>query len=214
MRSTSLMLAAAMAIGATAASAASMSTVNINFTSSLATFTGNTSFAAFDSDIGTLLSATFDVDAVFGTSGDAVNTSPDPVDGSVTQVGFMSISGPLALTGIQGATGTQNFTVPGNDSVPYNVETSFSLSGAFSNLNDVQAPGGGPVLVGVTYQTAATPGGDFGSGTLSFNPSATITGTVTYEFERDTPEIPVPAALPLLATAIGGFGLMRRYRKS
>lgn len=41
-----------------------------------------------------------------------------------------------------------------------------------------------------------------------------VTATVTYTYSTPTSDVPVPAALPLLATAFGALGLMRLRRKA
>ncbi|MEM1314627.1 MAG: hypothetical protein AAGI51_08745 [Pseudomonadota bacterium] len=105
---------------------------------------------------------------------------------------------PLCDSYAQDVLGVFNFSVPVDSAFfaawqpgPVNI----LVDGSSNFVGNIQAPDG----------TAL--------GLRDSNFSLTAEVVYTYRYETDAPEIPLPAALPLLATAMGGLGFMTWRRK-
>ena len=251
MRSTSLMLAAAMAMGATAASAATV-TDTVTYNSGTTPATGSISGVPLNFSAETIsipewnpalfdptavlvgISLTFDFDWTgayeysvgtgWGGTGTINSTRGDGayVDVSYTVTGPAGTFGQLDTNGSAagGVLGTINIPpspipdqiggLSGNDSAGSSINTANPVWGIVSPI--FIGAGSENFSVGALGLTATSKSPGILDG-ISAAGNMTASVTYTYQFERDTPEIPVPAALPLLATAIGALGAARKFRK-
>lgn len=236
MRSTSLMLAAAMALGATAASAAT--TTNVFATTGLVATELDSSLGSpltvpkFNPALGTLIQVDWIVALTVSSEITITNNASTSQSGDAgTQVEFtlsdmVPFAWDLALQdGLVSdgtlidlvTTDTGDFTLAPSESRTFNLSQTDTFSGSvpggfLGTLADWTAPGS----AGFEYLTDTNLLVGFGGGQVGATQStdARINLSVTYTYEpTDTPPIPVPAALPLLATAIGALGVARKFRK-
>jgi hypothetical protein len=211
-----LVTAAALAIGAGAASASTVDqTLSFNDTTSV-----NLTFNPFDTGLGTLTAASI---VIRGTAtlpaGSLTVVTEDYL--SQNQSFFYvdaSVFTAFDITGaiIFGPEGRCTTPLPGQTCTAQYAAASapFTLSSSFSNLDDFI--GTNPVIgLEVPTRLDLTVGQEIGGPTSFWAASGTATLTYTYEPRTDPSVIPLPAGLPLLLAGLGGLGLMaRRKRKA
>ncbi|MFO7853684.1 MAG: choice-of-anchor E domain-containing protein [Paracoccaceae bacterium] len=230
MRNLIIGTAAALALGAGAAQAAPI-TYTDSFGLSTTELVGSLSVPQFDSSLGTLNSVSWSVNRIVDGVINVTNTSGSTQSGDAgTQVQFdlTNLSpGPFLWdlefdTGLTVEANTGPLTLASGEATgPINVTGSELSSGTVPG----SALGGlsswiGSGNVGFDFATDTALVLRFGGGNVSADQStqANIILDVTYDFTPDDPPgetvIPVPAALPLLATAIGALGVWRVRRKA
>jgi len=214
--------AAGFAVGPAGAASINTTTAPFLFTDGAApTFGGTFNVGSFDSNLGTLLSATFSIEGIVGTSGAFTNgnTSGDPITVTLVQTAQIEADGPdlfgLSTGGFVNPADSQTVgpLAPGA-SAPYSLEYSISNSGNITDLAGVTTNGPGSFSVTYTLFSTAAPATSVSNGSLTFITAGSFEGLVTYEYEVEENVIPVPAALPLLATALGALGVYRIRRKA
>ncbi len=103
------------------------------------------------------------------------------------------------IANASGLTGPRSFTFAIDDS------RSYSLT---SNLGAFAGPGLFAFIANAnTYDTVGV------SGSTPYSLGSALTGNLTATYTYAPAQVPVPAALPLLVSGLGMFGLMKRRRK-
>lgn len=212
--------AAAATMFAGAASAATISfTVPFNIPIASVPGGGSINLPAFNGNLGTLLSATFDITGTVGTSGTFTNTSASgTANVTLVQTAFIAATGPatLSLNAFASPADSDGPFVIGPGGIqPYSVSYSTSNSGPITDLAGVTTAGPGTFSVTYFLSSSVAPTGSGASnGALTFASSGSFVGEMSYTYEAPDNVIPLPAALPLLATAIGVIGVARLRRKA
>ncbi|MGM0584388.1 MAG: choice-of-anchor E domain-containing protein [Pseudomonadota bacterium] len=218
MRKVFLSTVAITALAAGAASAATYNEVDIRSGISVGgafnPTLGTLSVDPFDQSLGTLNFATYVMSFSIASEGSFTNTGDQELlDFTVELTGQGSLSNadftPTSVSALNTESSTPVDLAP-DETVPFSLTTSESGSGSV-----LFALANGASPIDVDFSLAA---GVDTSGGSSFDSSVTTLGEVsldvTYDYTpSDTPEIPVPAALPLLASALGVFGVARYRRR-
>ena len=213
------MLAAAILSGLTMFATAQAATITLTGSVSLSDveLSGALSAPQFDPTLGTLTGVTWSITGAIASIIGISNDSAGPITGSAfTSVDFNVASTVLSLGAspdfnVFASTGTVALGV--GESVLFPVTAFTTITGS----EMVSAAFIGSSVFEVLYLTITSFGGSGFGGDVSISQAtdAGIDFSITYEFETVAPEIPLPAAAPLMAAGLGAlglFGVRRRKR--
>ena len=155
--------------------------------------------------LGDALNTQFDILAVGGVAGDFV-------DGQTINLNSLSFTAGINATVPKDYTNVysivENITINGGD--PHQLTIPFNLSISYSDTLTILGTTVSFLDGGSLWQVAVN------ELTLPPNPGGTITGWLTAQVTdppTGAPQTPLPAALPLFASGLGGMGLFGWWRK-
>lgn len=219
------MLALATVVGSVTAfvGSASASTVSFDFTVPLTTTEINEtrSLGLFDSNLGTLTGATFELSGNLSTVITLTNASGAAQNITGTTLTALSVTTTIAalsalwanpVFNLSATTGAQALASGASVTVGPLTDVDTTSYNLIAILASLTAPGGGFFNVACTTSSGLLLTGSGGNASGTQATQAGCGAKITYEY-NEISEVPVPAALPLMASALGILGFAGWRRK-